>query len=188
MAANGAKPGDAKYANVDGSADGRITSEDRTILGNGKDNFRMSMQNTLTYKGWQLYVLVNGIFGGNGFGLAANNMAYLTYEGYANRNTLSHPFWTPENPSNLYPSYGFSDNRFTALQSYGFVRLQEVNLSYAFDRDWLKRIRISALKVYLSGSNLLFFAPYWVGSDPEIRSYSSAQLPRTVTFGVNITF
>jgi hypothetical protein len=68
------------------------------------------------------------------------------------------------------------------------VRLQEANLSYTFNRDKLKKAKISSLKLYLSGSNLLFFAPYWVGSDPEIRSYSSAQLPRTVTFGVNITF
>ena len=188
MAANGAKPGDAMYANIDGSADGKITADDRTILGNGKDNFRMSMQNTFSFKNWQLYVLLNGIFGGNGFGLARNNMAYLTFEGYANRNTLSHPFWTPENPSNIYPSYNFSDDRFTALQSYGFVRLQEANLSYTFNRDKLKKAKISSLKLYLSGSNLFFFAPYWVGSDPEIRSYSSAQLPRTVTFGVNITF
>ena len=189
MAANGSKPGDAMYENIDGSNDGKITSADRTILGNGKDNFRMSMQNSLSYKRWLLYFLVNGTFGGRGYGLARNNMAYLTDEGYANRNTLDHPFWTAERPSNIYPSYNFSDNeRFTALQSYGFVRLQEVNLSYNFNPAFLQKARISALKLYVSGSNLFFFAPHWVGSDPEVRSYSSAQLPRTVTFGASITF
>ena len=188
MAANGAKPGDAKYENIDGSTDGKITADDRTILGYSKDNFRMSMQNTFSYKNWQLYVLVNGTFGGNGYALAGNKMAYLTYEGYANRNTLAHPFWTPENPSNIYPSYTFSDDRFLGLQSFGFVRLQEANLSYSFSRDLVSKIGISALRFYVSGSNLWFFAPYWVGSDPEIRSYSSAQLPRTVTFGASITF
>ena len=189
MAANGAKPGDAMYENVDGSADGKITATDRTILGNSKDNFRMSMQNVLSFRRWQLYVLFNGTFSGNGYGLARNNMAYLTDEGYANRNTLNHPFWTPEKPSNIYPRYDFSDNsRFTALQPYGFVRLQEANLSYTFNPDNLKKAGIKALKFYVSGSNLYFIAPGWVGSDPEIRSYSSAQLPRTVTFGANITF
>lgn len=188
MAANGAKPGDAMYENIDGSPDGKITADDRTILGYGKDNFRMSMQNTFSYRNWQLYVLVNGTFGGNGYGLAGNKMSYLTYEGYANRNTLAHPFWTPENPSNIYPSYTYSDDRFLGLQSFGFVRLQEANLSYSFSRDLVSKIGISALRFYISGSNLWFFAPYWVGSDPEIRSYSSAQLPRTVTFGASITF
>lgn len=189
MAANGAKPGDAMYENVDGSEDGKITSSDRTILGNSKDNFRMSMQNTLSYKRWQLYFLFNGTFGGNGYGMAQNNMAYLSEEGYANRNTLDHPFWTADKPSNIYPRHNFSDDeRFKALQSYGFVRLQEVNLSYSFAPELLKKARIQALKLYVSGSNLFFYAPYWVGSDPEVRSYSSAQLPRTVTFGLNITF
>ncbi|MBQ8071100.1 MAG: TonB-dependent receptor [Bacteroidales bacterium] len=189
MAANGAKPGDVKYGNIDGSEDGKITESDRTILGYNKDNFRLSMQNTFRYKSLQLYFLLNGTFGGHGYGLAQNNMAYQTYEGYANRNTLDHPFWTAEKPSNKYPSYAFSDNtRFTALQSYGFVRLQEANLSYSFNKDLVSKIGLSAMRVFVSGSNLFFIAPHWVGSDPEVRSYSSAQLPRTVTVGASITF
>ncbi len=189
MAANGSKPGDAMYANLDGSADGKITETDREILGYRKDNFRMSMRNTFTLGAVQLYFLLNGTFGGNGYGLAQNNMAYQTYEGYANRNTLDHPFWTPEKPSNKYPSYSFSDNsRFTALQSYGFVRLQEANISYRLPSSVVERIKIASARVFVSGSNLFFIAPHWVGSDPEVRSYSSAQLPRTVTFGASITF
>jgi len=186
MAANGAKPGDAMYADLDG--DKKITSSDREVLGYSKDNFRMSMQNTFSYKRWQLYFLFNGTFGGNGFGLAKNNQAYLTDNGYANQNTLDHPFWTAEKPSNIYPAYNYTDSRFTALQSYGFVRLQEANLSYTFDKNLLSKLNIASLKVYMSGSNLFFIAPHWVGSDPEVRSFSSAQLPRTVTFGVNVSF
>ncbi|MGN1221567.1 MAG: SusC/RagA family TonB-linked outer membrane protein [Candidatus Cryptobacteroides sp.] len=189
MAANGANPGDAKYANLDGSEDGRITSSDRTILGYAKDNFRMSMQNTFTYKGFTLYLLFNGVFSGGGYGMAANNAAYLTEDGYGSRSALNHPFWTAENPSNIYPAYNFMDKeRFTALQPYGFVRLQEANLSYSFNPALLKKAKISALKLFISGSNLFFIAPGWTGSDPEVRSYASAQLPRTFTFGANISF
>ena len=115
-----------------------------------------------------LYFLVNGTFGGRGYGLARNNMAYLTDEGYANRNTLDHPFWTAERPSNIYPSYNFSDNERLALQSYGFVRLQEVNLSYNFNPAFLQKARISALKLYVSGSNL--FLSRRTGSAATLRS------------------
>jgi TonB-linked SusC/RagA family outer membrane protein len=188
MAANGAKPGDAMYANIDGSEDGKITSDDREILGYGKENFRLSMTNTVTYKNLQLYAMVNGVFGGNGYGLARNNMAYLSYEGFQNRNTLDHPFWTADNPSDTYPSVGYSDSKFTALQSYGFIRLQDVNLSYTFSKKLLQKIRLNSLKVYVSGQNLCFYAPHWFGSDPEVRSYSSAQLARTFTFGINVGF
>jgi len=132
--------------------------------------------------------MLNGVFGGNGYGLAQNNMAYLSYEGYQNRNTLDHPFWTEENLSDTYPSVGYSDSKFTALQSYGFVRLQDVNLSYNFDKQLISRLNVSSLQLYVSGRNLWFYAPHWFGSDPEVRSYSSAQLARTFTFGINVGF
>ena len=49
IAANGAEPGDVKFANLDGSEDGKITADDRTILGYKKENFRMSFGNTFRY-------------------------------------------------------------------------------------------------------------------------------------------
>ena len=186
MAANGVKPGDAMYEDLNGNIE--IDAEDRKILGYSKENFRMSFSNTFTYGNLQLYVLFNGVFSGNGFGMAANNMAYLSYEGYGYRNTLDHPFWTEENKSETYPSVNFSDNRFIALQSYGFVRLQDVNLSYKFKTEKLANIGINSMDIYLAGKNLWFLSPNWTGSDPEVRSYSSAQLPRTFTLGVNLSF
>jgi len=188
IAANGAKAGDAMYANIDASEDGRITATDREILGYNVDNFRMSMTNSFSYKGFELYTMFTGVFGGNGYGLNANNMAYLSYEGYQNRNTLDHPFWTVDNPSDKYPIVGFSDNRFTALESYGFIRLQDVNLTYTFDRKLVQKVKLASLQVYVSGRNLFFIARHWTGSDPEVRSYSSAQLAKTFTFGINLGF
>lgn len=188
IAANGAAPGDAMYANVDGDAGGVITSADREILGYDKENFRMSMTHTLNYKNLQLYILINGVFGGGGYGLNRNNMAYLSYEGYQNRNTLDHPFWTEEDPSDTYPSVWYSDAKFAALQSYGFVRLQDVNLSYSIPSQLIQKVRINSVKVYVSGRNLWFYAKEWTGSDPEVRNYSRAQLQRTFTFGINVGF
>lgn len=186
--ANGAADGDAMYENIDGSTDGQITATDREILGYSKENFRMSMTHTLTYKNIELYIMINGVFGGGGYGLARNNMAYLSYEGYQNRNTLDHPFWTVDDPSDTYPSIWYSDSKFTALQSYGFVRLQDVNLSYNIPDQLIQKVRINSLQVYVSGRNLLFYAKDWFGSDPEVRSYSQAQLQRTFTFGINVGF
>ena len=188
LAANGGEPGDAMYANIDGSEDGVIGVTDRKILGFGMESFRMSLSNTLTYKNFQLYALFNGIFSGGKYGYAQNNEAYLSSDGFQYHNMLNHPWWTPENPSETYPRVGFTDGRYTALQKYTFVRLQELNLSYTFDKDLLKRFDIYSLKVFVSGSNLFFIAPDWEYSDPEIRSFSAAQLPRTFTLGINFTF
>ncbi|MDX8339398.1 SusC/RagA family TonB-linked outer membrane protein [Draconibacterium sp. IB214405] len=187
LAANGGEPGDAMYANIDGSEDGAIGVTDRKILGFGGENFRLSLSNTLTYKNFQLYALFNGIFSGGDYGYQENNLAYMSSDGFQYHNMLNHPWWTPENPSETYPRVNFTDARYTALQKYTFVRLQELNLSYTFDRDLLKKIYFSSLKVFVSGSNLFFIAPDWEYSDPEIRRFNAAQLPRTFTLGINFT-
>ncbi|GHV50864.1 SusC/RagA family TonB-linked outer membrane protein [Bacteroidia bacterium] len=181
-----ATPGDAKYADLNG--DGQLTADDRKILGYSKENFRMSMTHTFSYKNFNLYLLINSTFGGHGYGMEQNNSAYLTDDTYYNHNTLDHPYWTPENLSDKYPRWSFMDNRFRALQAYTFVRLQDLNLSYTFSNNLLNKVGVTGLKLYLSGTNLFFYAPEWVGSDPEVRGYNYAQLQRTFTFGLNFKF
>ncbi len=186
IAANSAQLGDAMYADLDG--DGEITSADRKVLGYQKENFRLSLSNTLTYKNLQLYFLLNGVFSGGDYGLASNSGAYQSFDGFAVRNQLDHPFWTEENPSDTYLRNDyFNSERFLGLQKYTFIRLQNVSLTYNLSslvEDW----NINSLSVYVAGKNLGFWAPDWEFSDPEVRSWESAQLQRQVTFGVNIGF
>ena len=104
-------------------------------------------------------------------------------------NVFNHPFWTKENRNNTYPSATVDDERLTALQRYGFVRLQDVNLSYDFrGNSFLQKIGVASLQLYVSGRNLFFLAPGWDYSDPEVRNPRSQQLARTYTFGVNVRF
>ncbi|MCG6190032.1 TonB-dependent receptor [Maribellus maritimus] len=181
-----ATPGDAKYADLSG--DGQLTAADRTILGYSKENFHMSMTNTFRYKNFEAYILINGIFGGKGYGMARNNDYYLTADGYQYNNTLDHTYWTAENKSPEFPRWDYMDEKFIALQSYGFVRLQDVNVSYNFNSDMLSRYGLRGLKLYVTCSNLFFYSPHWKGSDPEVRSINIAQLPRTFNFGLNVKF
>jgi len=183
---NSARAGDAMYEDLDG--DGVITPEDRKILGYNKESFRMSLANTLTWKNWSLYFMFNGVFSGGGYGIAANNLAYLSYEGMQYTNMFDHPWWTPENKSEVYPHATYNDGKFTALDPYGFVRLQDLNLSYTLSGAKMKKAGIQSLQLYVSGNNLFFIAPGWKFSDPEVRNPRSQQLARTYTFGVNIRF
>ena len=186
MAKNGARPGDAKYADLNG--DGEITPDDRQILGYNKEAFRLSMANTITWKDLTLFVLFNGVFSGGQYGLAQNNLAYLSYENMQYTNMFNHPYWTPQNKSDKYPAPAYADGKFTAMDPYGFVRLQDVQLSYNMNFDFLKRMGIKQLEAYVSGRNLFFIAPGWKFSDPEVRNPRSQQLARTYTFGLNIRF
>jgi hypothetical protein len=187
--ANGVQPGSPKFANLDNSEDGRITAEDREILGYSQEAFRMSLANTLTWKNWSLYVMLNGVFSGGKYGLAENRYAYVSNDSMQWTNGFNHPFWTEENRSDKYPSPMVDDERLRALEPYGFVRLQDVNLSYDFRGvNFIKKIGISSLQLYFSGRNLYCFAPGWHFSDPEVRNPRSQQLARTYTFGLNVRF
>ncbi len=185
--ANGVTPGDIQNKDLDG--DGKITPNDRTILGFNKEAFRMSLSTNLSYKGWNLYVLFNGVFSGGRYGKATNNNAYMSYtEGMMYLNTIDHPFWTPENKSEIYPKPWNAQGSLYAIHNYGFVRLQDLSLSYTFGGPKMKKAGIQSLQLYATGNNLFFIAPDWKYSDPEVRSIQSQQLRRTYTFGLNIRF
>lgn len=183
---NGGKAGYPKYADLTG--DGMITPDDREILGYSQEAFRMSFANTLTWKRWSLYFMFNGVFSGGKYGWAENKFAYVSAETMPYNNMFDHPFWTPENKSNTYPSADIDDDKLRALERYGFVRLQDVNLSYSFNPAFLKKLHIASLQFYVSGKNLFFIAPGWHFSDPEVRNPRSQQLARTYTFGLNVRF
>ncbi len=190
IALTGAAPGAPKYRDLD-HIDG-ITADDRKILGYGKENFRLNMSQQLEYKNLELYIMVGGIFGGNGYYQKSNTAAYMTAgTGRGNDNMTSKPYWTPENRSNVYPSAYFAgDGRYTALQSRGFIRLQDVSVSYTFDQAWVKRARINSLKLFVSAKNLATFTN-WFGGDPEIGTTVRANIlpiPSTYSIGADINF
>jgi TonB-linked SusC/RagA family outer membrane protein len=188
LAANTSAAGNPKFANVDGSEDGKITADDRTILGYGKENFRMNMSHTLAYKNWELYALFTGVFSGGGYGMDTNNEVYTGSAGMVDKDEV---WWTPENRSNVYPRVNFTGGNYTALQPYGYVRLQDLNLSYTFR---LQEKGVQNLRAYVSVKNL-FTVTDWIGGDPEMRQKlnttltgSLAPLQKTVLFGLNLSF
>lgn len=185
----GAKPGDIKFRDLDG--DGFITAEkDRKILGYNKANYRLNLSNTFSYKGFELYIHLTGIFGGNGYYLTGNRMAYLHASSRNNDNNINHPWWTPENRNNIYPSPDYQDKKFQGLQSRTHVRIQDITFSYRFTQPWVKKLRLNSLKVFASGKNLYTFTG-WTGGDPEkgIQARSETYpVPSVYSMGVNVSF
>jgi hypothetical protein len=57
-------------------------------------------------------------------------------------------------------------------------------------KQWLDKAKISALRVFVSGSNLLTISKAWKGFDPEINNANAEFYPlmRTYTAGINVTF
>lgn len=190
MQKNAVTAGVPKYKDLNG--DGVITSEDREILGYTTPNFRLNMSNMLTYKNWDLYVMLAGTFGGGGYYLKENSAAYMTNgSGLFNSNGIYIDWWTPENKSNKYPSAVFTgDGRFKGLQNRGFVRIQDITLSYNFSGSWMERAKINKLKVFLTAKNLATFTN-WEGGDPEVGVPVRENTPSALTsysLGLNVSF
>ncbi len=187
---NGETAGNPKYKDLDG--DGSITTEDRKILGTADANFKLSLSNTLTYKNWTFYVLLTGTFGGNGYYQKSNIPASVSnVSGNVWANGTYIDYWTSENASNKNPRAGYSaDSKYKALQSQGYVRLQDITVSYKFDQAWLKAAKLGSLSVYLAAKNVATFTN-WDGGDPELgNTYTTSTKPvmSTYTFGAKLSF
>lgn len=189
--ANGATPGNPKYLDISGN--GTIGVEDRTILGTTDPRFNMSLANTISWKNLELYFMLTGTFGGNGYYLGENTPVFLAGGGGggAYSSNMYVPYWTEERPSNKYPRAGFTgDGRFKGLQCRAFVRLQDITLSYTFRSSKVKNLGINNLRVFFTGKNL-FTITGWKGGDPELGSTiisSVYPISTSLSLGANISF
>ena len=191
----GAEPGHVKFTDIigpDGVPDGLISSEyDRKILGYTKENFRLNLSNTVNFKNFEFYMLIQGIFGGgkDNYYMLDNLYAFRMLQQPA-QNDWDHPWWTPENKNNSYPSTTYFDGRFPGIQSRSFVRIQDITLSYRFDQNWIRRMNFESLKIYSSIQNLYTFTR-WEGGDPEqgVRAMSGTYPVTSIyTIGLDISF
>lgn len=84
------------------------------------------------------------------------------------------------------------------VSSTDFLRLKNVMLSYSLPNDFLKRIKVSNAKLYVSGQNLALLTKY-TGLDPEVTTNANNAITqgmdknqspnaRTITVGLNFGF
>lgn len=191
MKANGVAAGTPKYVNM--NDDDVIDSKDRSIIGSTDPNFKLNLSNTVQYKNWEFYVMIAGVFGGNGYYQAQNKNAFITSgdRNWFASNGLYVPYWTEANPTNKYPAATFTgDGYFLGLQSRAYVRLQDVTLSYTFNQPWVKKAGINNFKMFITGKNLATLTG-WDGGDPESGSTAlSGTYPVMTSFslGLNLSF
>ncbi|WP_461448783.1 SusC/RagA family TonB-linked outer membrane protein [Mucilaginibacter sp.] len=195
---NGVYLGDILYA---GNNNGAPNTE--YALGNPNPDFTYSITNTFTYKDFDLSVFLNGSYGGK----VLNAVDFQTegeYGLYMNQTAATANFWSPSNPNSNIPTprSGFGNNNLVMsdrfLESASFLRLQNVRVGYNLPARWAKYIKMSHLKVFVSGQNLYVFTKY-SGLDPEVGSldqnptlqnidYGRYPTPRVITGGVNAEF
>tara|TARA_R110001632_G_scaffold20370_6_gene61058 strand:- start:2921 stop:5944 length:3024 start_codon:yes stop_codon:yes gene_type:complete len=192
----GAVPGTMKYRDL--NEDGIIDDEnDRTVIGDSNPKHIGGINNTFTYKNFNLSMFWQWSVGNDIF-----NAARLRTNGFQPFMNITRDYyenaWTPENQSNIAPAFGqiepLSSSYF--VEDASFLRLKTINFSYDFPRKMFQGTEISGLRLFISANNLLTFTKY-TGFDPEvssnnplIRGFERFSYPRarSIIMGLNLNF
>ena len=190
----GAEPGDIRFRDLNN--DGVINDSDRTVIGNPNPSWLFSMNNSLSYKGFELSVFLQGIAGNKIYN--ANNIDNTGMAGAAyNQTTDVLKRWQGEGTSNSMPRAVFGDpnqntrvsDRFVENGSY--LRLKNITLSYTFPKQWLQKAQIENARLSLSCENVATITGY-SGFDPEVGINGIDQnrypISRTFSLGLNFNF
>lgn len=195
-----AKPGDLKFANLDG--DNTIGTNDRTYLGNPNPTCSYGLTINLGYKNFDFIAFGSGSGGNKIFqGLRRLDIPTANYlVKYLNA-------WRTDNTNTDLPRIVDGDPngnyaKMTSLylESGTFFKLRTVQIGYNFPKKMIGKWGMQKLRVYVLGENLVNFSGY-SGYDPEIGvspdSGGGAQFgidrgfyvsPRSFLVGLNVGF
>ena len=183
----GYKPGDIKVADING--DGKITSDDRTIIGSTTPKYILSFNNDFTIGNFDLNIF---IFARQGQTIKSNFAA--KYEPNAIENGTPVDYWTPENPTNNYPRPTTALSRAalpfaTSLQYIdgSFIKIRNITLGYTLPLSISQKLKIKKLRVYMSAKNFITFSNI-KNFDPENAGSYETPLTKLFVAGVNIDF
>jgi hypothetical protein len=175
----GSGVGDYKIRDVNG--DGNIDENDRTLLGNGLPDFIYGMTNHVSYKHFDLSVILQGVLGSN-----IINGASRHTELWAGRFNaiaeMADNYFDPANPTKdvKYARVGNRSGFSTAgqLHSYAvfngsFLRVRNLTLGYSLSSEVSKKMLLQSARIYVTAQNLLTFSKY-PGFNPEPSQYGSS--------------
>lgn len=185
--------------------DGRISADDRQILGSPVPDFSGGITNRFSYKGLDFSFFLFGRFG------SMIRSAFHTggFNALAGRyNNLAVNYWTPNNPTNDYPR----PNQFQEFPKYSsslqyfdgtFLKVRNINLGYQVPSTLSSRLGMESLRIYSSIQQPFIFSEYrsvHKGIDPEtfidgeqgveggVINSNIAPAVTQYTFGINARF
>lgn len=194
---DGVDPETGELIYRDYNEDGVVTASDRTYIGDPNPDFTYGMTNIFTYNNFNLSILIQGSYGNDIFNASRMETEGM-YDG-KNQSTRVLDRWRRPGMITKIPKAGY-DMKVSSyfVEDGSFLRIKDVTLSYNFAPSKLKKMGISRLQPYLTGSNLLTITKY-LGFDPEVNQWGNSgtvqgidwgTYPQTRTFivGLNVEF
>ena len=183
----GTGPGDFKYRDIGsfdangkiiGVPDGRINAADKTFIGNPWPKWVLGFNAGASFRNFDLSLFLQGVQGVDRYNSFKSILTNL--KGDYSMSTAALNRWTPENPGSGYPRIHRDDpnrNRTTVSDFYvedgSYLRVKNVQLGYTLPAALAGKIKLSTLRLYVSGDNLFTFTRY-SGIDPEFDANSNS--------------
>lgn len=198
------QPGDTKFHDVNG--DDVIDEFDKVKVGATSPRWTGGFNTTLRWKNFQLYGRFDYALG---FWLYENSGTQSTtpwfmgcYQGTYNTPTMYYDTWSESNPNAKYPRYLFADqngkNNYIASTMFAYrgdyLAIREISLSYSLPESVAKMLKMQRAEVSITGQNLGYITAAKNVGSPEANPKDNGavgqgySLPRTILFGVNLTF
>lgn len=197
----GAKPGDFKFADING--DGIIDGNDKTITGNYMPKFTYGYSALLQYKIVDLNISGQGVYGNTIANIAQRH--YNSTESYANNTTEALDRWeSSANTGNgITPRANRSATGLNAqmstyhLSSGSYFRIRDITLGVTLPDKMIRKAGIYGIRIYATAQNPFTFTKY-NGYNPEVSvdtnpltpgiDYGSYPLAKMFLLGINLKF
>ena len=180
-----------------------IDDNDRTFIGDPNPKFVFGINNSISYKNFDISVFINGSYGNDilNYNRILLEQMHVENINYSDRiknravpvlNNGGNPDnplnYTLENPNSSIPRIRIDDNpgnnrlsnRYVEDGSY--LRIQNVTIGYNLPISLISKVAMRNVRVYLSGQNLVTFTNY-SGYDPEIGNLGQSSILQGVDNG-----
>lgn len=179
----------------DRTGDGQITDDDKTMIGKGMSDITYGITLTASWKGLDLIVFGTGSQGGDIYSCLNRSDYTLNKLTYFTENR-----WKTTNTAGTTPKAGAADmDKYMTSSAVVFdgsyFKIKQIQLGYTFPQNWMKKIKVQNLRVYMSLDDFFTFSDY-PGFDPEVTGVGSAlgvdkgsyPTSKKLVAGVSITF
>ncbi len=188
-------PGCLKYKDVNG--DGKITTDDRTVIGNPTPDFTYGGNVGLKYKGFDFGVDFQGVYGNEVYRYwGSSELPYTKF----NYPQFKLDRWHGAGTSNWEPLLGdaYSTNRLPStygIEDGSYLRIRNLQIGYSFNPEMLKKAYIKSMRIFFNIQNLKTwknnsgYSPDFGGSSTSFGiDEGTNPLPRVISGGININF
>ncbi len=141
------------------------------VVGDPNPDFIYGIGNTFSWKGLELRVLFQGVYGNEGY----NAMGRFQMDGFGwfdNQDIRMLDRWQQPGDQTNIPQLRFLEPSFNSsrfIEDASYLRLKNLSLSYQLPTQWVDKLGLRQMAFYFTGQNLMTFTNYKSG-DPEVNS------------------